>query len=336
MAEQKNQEKNETIENVQSLYSEAALMQKPKLCCPTGYAGDETSHIPKEVLDVSYGCGNPTTFKVMQSGMTLVDLGSGAGIDCFIASKKVGRYGKVIGIDMTDNMLEKASRNKELVASRLGFDNVEFRKGQIDNLPVADKTADLVISNCVINLAVDKGKVFEEIHRVLKDEGLFCVSDIVASKDVPQHLKDDKKLWGECVSGALETSKYLQAATEAGFYGLQVLKSYVWQAMEGINFISITLKGHKLKRSPECIYQGQTATYNGPGLEFKDDEDHTFKRGIPLEICMETAKRLNKAPYDSFFSISGVTGNKEESPDCSTPTKNVNAKIENDCGPGCC
>lgn len=305
-----------TIQKVGELYSDAALEQKPKLCCPTGYSGDETSHIPKEVLDVSYGCGNPTTFGVMREGMTIVDLGSGAGIDCFIAAKKVGKSGKVYGVDMTDTMLEKANKNKVLVAQSLGYDNVEFNKGQIDDLPLANDTADLVISNCVINLALDKGKVFKEIARILKSKGMFCVSDIVASKDVPQDLKDDKQLWGECVSGALEKSKYLKAATDAGFYGLQVLKSYVWQSIGDVDFISITLKGFKMDRSPDCVFVGQTATYLGPGLTYTDDEEHTFTRGVPLEVCTETAKRLSEEPYSQHFKITDPTKSKEKGESC--------------------
>lgn len=301
----------ETVEKVKELYSEAALEQKPKLCCPTGYNGKETEHIPKEVLDVSYGCGNPTAFDLVKEGNVIVDLGSGAGIDCFIAAKKVGRTGRVIGIDMTSNMFEKAKKNQKLVATALGYDNVTFLKGKIDNIPIEDNKADMVISNCVINLAVDKAKVFKEISRILKPEGIFCVSDIVSDKDVPEHLQNDKKLWGECVSGSLETSKYLKAATDAGFYGLRILKSYVWQEIEEVKFISITVKGHKLERSPKCVYVGQKATYIGPGAEFKDDEDHVFVRGVAQEVCSETAKRLSKHPYNEHFMISDKEGKEK-------------------------
>ncbi len=305
-----------TREAVSGLYSEAALAQQPALCCPTGYTGDDVSHIPKVVLDVSYGCGNPTGFKVLNGGETVVDLGSGAGIDCFIAAKKVGPQGKVIGIDMTDIMLEKANRNKGIVAKNLGYDNVEFRRGHIEEIPVNDNMADLVISNCVINLSYDKQKVFDDIYRVVKDGGMFCVSDIVSDKPVPKHLQEDKKLWGECVSGAITREEYLAMAEKSGFFGLEVERSFVWQEIDGINFISVTLKGYKRERSPECVFVGQTSTYKGPGVSFVDDEEHTFLRGIPQEVCTETAKRLCAPPYADIFVVTDPTKKMKDGQNC--------------------
>lgn len=301
---------------VSELYGEAALKQQPALCCPTGYVEDETSHIPKEALDVSYGCGSPTGFKVLKGGETVVDLGSGAGIDCFIAAKKVGPNGKVIGIDMTDNMLAKANQYKELVAKNLGYSNVEFRRGHIEELPVDDNSADLVISNCVINLSYDKQKVFNDIYRVIKDGGMFCVSDIVSDKPVPAHLQNDKKLWGECISGAITREEYFKMAENAGFFGLEVEKSFGWKEIDGIKFISVTLKGYKRPRSKECVFVGQTAAYNGPGVSFVDDEGHTFLRGIPQEVCTETAKRLCAPPYKEMFTITDKTKKMEEGASC--------------------
>lgn len=301
---------------VSELYSEAALEAQPALCCPTGYTGDETSHIPKEVLDVSYGCGNPTGFKVLKGGETVVDLGSGAGIDCFIAAKKVGPSGRVIGIDMTDNMLAKANKNKLLVAKELGYDNVEFRRGHIEALPIDSNTVDLIISNCVINLSFDKQKVFNDIYRVVKDGGMFCVSDIVSDKPVPQHLQDNKELWGECVSGAIPREEYFKMAENAGFFGLEVDKAFVWKKIEGIKFISITLKGYKRSRSPECVFVGQMASYNGPGVSFADDEEHTFLRGVPQEVCTETAKRLSAPPYKVMFTMTDPTKKMEDGTSC--------------------
>ena len=132
------------VESVRERYSEAAKEQEAELCCPTGYSDQELSHIPKEVTDVSYGCGNPTAFRSLKEDAVIVDLGSGAGIDCFIAASKVGASGKVYGIDMTDTMLEKARKNQVLVAQSLGYDNVEFLKGTIDELPLEDGIADTI------------------------------------------------------------------------------------------------------------------------------------------------------------------------------------------------
>jgi len=312
----------QTVQAVEERYSKAAVKQEAELCCPTGYADDELAHIPKEVKDVSYGCGNPTAFRSLKEGSVIVDLGSGAGIDCFIAAKKVGPKGKVYGVDMTDTMLAKARKNQELVADSLGYNNVEFVKGTIDELPIDTGVADTIISNCVINLATDKGKVFKEIYRVLKDKGTFSVSDIVADREVPQHLKDDEELWSGCLSGAETTENYLKAMSDAGFFGLEVLKSFVWQEIEGIKFISVTVRGYKLARSPECLFKGQMATYIGPMKQATDDEEHVFLRGIPQEVCTETAKRLSLAPYKGQFLISNPDDDREVL-ECCSPSEQV-------------
>src|SRR5579863_4378912 len=194
---------------VKDFYGQAADSPQPLLCCAGGYPAEETAHIPREVLEIAYGCGSPMGLAGIQPGDTLVDLGSGGGIDCFVAAKKVGSSRRVIGIDMTDEMLSKANRAKGKVASNLGYDVVEFRKGYLEEIPLSGQFADLVASNCVINLSPDKRQVFFEIWRVLKDFGRLVISDTVSEEPLPAGMKANPRLWGECVSGALTEEAYL-------------------------------------------------------------------------------------------------------------------------------
>ena len=189
-----------------------------------GYDSKEIDSIPKaSVLGV--GCGVPTKFAGIREGEVVVDLGSGAGIDVFISANQVGKSGKVIGIDMTDEMLEKARKN----AKDYGYTNVEFRKGDIEKrIPVEDNTADLVISNCVINLTADKAATFKEIYRILKNDGRMMISDMVADREVDRDAVDPEK-WCSCIDGALTKKNYLDSIIKAGFKSVEVLeeKAYV-------------------------------------------------------------------------------------------------------------
>jgi len=177
-----------------------------------GYSADELGSIPAEA-NLGVGCGNPTAFAEIRPGDTVLDLGSGAGIDCFLAANATGPEGKVIGVDMTDEMLDRARANAE----RGGYSNVEFRKGVIEELPVADGTVDVVISNCVINLSPDKPKVFSEIHRVLKPGGRMLVSDIVLSAPLPESVRNSIEAYVGCVAGAMQAEDYLELVRQTGF-----------------------------------------------------------------------------------------------------------------------
>lgn len=183
-----------------------------------GYSKEELDSLP-EGADLGLGCGNPTALASIEEGDTVIDLGSGAGIDCFLASKKVGKDGKVIGVDMTPEMLDRARANAK--NGKMG--NVEFRLGEIDNLPVADNTADLIISNCVINLAPDKKRVFEEAYRVLKPGGRVMISDIVLLGEISEALKASKEAYVGCISGAIPKEDYLQAIKDAGFEKVEIV-----------------------------------------------------------------------------------------------------------------
>lgn len=184
-----------------------------------GYALDELSELPDAAQMASAGCGNPTALAGLKEGEVVLDLGSGGGIDVFIAAKKVGPTGKAIGVDMTQEMLDLATKNAE----ELGFENVEFRKGDIEELPVEDGTIDVIISNCVINLAPDKDKVFREAYRVLKPGGRITVSDIVTDGDLPEEIRNNPDQWAACVSGALDEKLYLEKIRNAGFERVKVL-----------------------------------------------------------------------------------------------------------------
>ena len=184
-----------------------------------GYSRDEMTAVP-EGSNLGLGCGNPTAIASLKEGDVVLDLGSGAGFDAFLAAKKVGNSGKVFGVDMTDEMLEKAKEN----AKKGGFTNVEFKKGDIENLPLEDNSIDVVISNCVINLAPDKAKVFKETYRVLKTGGRLMVSDIVLVKPLPEDLKNDKDLLIGCVSGAILKNDYLNLLKEMGFTNITIHK----------------------------------------------------------------------------------------------------------------
>lgn len=173
--------------------------------------------------DLGLGCGIPTEFAQIREGDTVLDLGSGAGNDCFVARELTGEAGKVIGVDLTDVMIRKAREN----ADKLNFNNVEFRKGDIEDLPVGDQSVDVVISNCVLNLVPDKVRAFSEMFRVLRPGGHFSVSDVVLKGELPDNLKNDSEMYAGCVSGAMQLEEYLRLLQEAGFEGVSVQKEKI-------------------------------------------------------------------------------------------------------------
>jgi SAM-dependent methyltransferase len=191
-------------------------------CCSTDsglYPADLLATLPGGESAVSYGCGDPITLASLQPGQTVLDLGSGAGLDCFFAAKKVGETGHVIGVDMTPEMIERATSS----AKRLNIHNVEFRQGYLEDLPVEPNTVDVIISNCVINLSPDKSKVFAEAFRVLKPGGKLAVSDIVTDGPLPQSIKQSLSAWAGCVAGAVEADEYLAMMKSAGFTDISVV-----------------------------------------------------------------------------------------------------------------
>ncbi len=184
-----------------------------------GYSKEDLNSLPAGA-NLNLGCGNPVAMASLKPGETVIDLGSGGGIDCFLASKKVGLKGKVIGVDMTAEMLDKARAN----CKRGKYTNVEFRLGEIENLPVADNTADIIISNCVINLSPNKQQVFNEAFRVLKSKGRLMISDMVLLKDIPQAIMENVQAYIGCVAGAEKKNDYLNQIKQAGFEKVEVVE----------------------------------------------------------------------------------------------------------------
>jgi len=184
-----------------------------------GYSDGELKGLPNSVTETVAGCGNPTALADLKEGDVVLDLGSGGGIDAFLAAKKVGPRGKVIGVDMTEEMVQLAKENAE----RMKVENVEFRLGEIENLPVEDRTADVIISNCVINLSPDKDRVFGEAFRVLRPGGRMLISDIVTQGELPDEIRENLEMWAACVAGALDEKVYLQKIMNAGFEKVEVM-----------------------------------------------------------------------------------------------------------------
>lgn len=191
------------------------------------YNAEDFNALPEDVTGISLGCGDPVTLASLKPGQTVLDLGSGGGIDCFLAGKKVGLTGKVIGVDMTPEMLDKARSNKE----KIGADNVEFRLGEIEHLPVSDNSVDVVISNCVINLSTDKPQVLHEILRVLKPGGRMAVSDIVTSGELPDEVKASMSAWAGCIAGAMDADEMAALLKETGFTTISLKPVYFSEEM---------------------------------------------------------------------------------------------------------
>ena len=219
-------------------------------CCPdtetnspakkNGYTEAQISSIPTDAAEHSFGCGNPLGYADVQEGDVVVDLGSGAGIDVLLASQLVGENGRVIGIDMTPEMIEKAQRN----AMDAGAKNVDFRLGEIESMPVEDQSVDWIISNCVICLSPDKDKVFDEAYRVLKPGGKLVVSDMVAN-NMPGWARTAVSVWVSCISGALPEEQYLDSIRQAGFENVRVLSKSAYAKMRQVEVASVKVEAVK-------------------------------------------------------------------------------------------
>lgn len=229
----------ETIkEVVKKKYSKLAEINK-SCCCPSDdasnrayvealYSKEEIEGLSKEVADMSMGCGNPTAIANLKPGEVVLDLGSGGGIDAFLAARKVGPQGRVIGLDMTEEMINQAQEN----AKKMGLINVEFKLGEMEAIPLSDNSVDVVISNCVINLSPDKDSVFREIFRVLKPKGRIAVSDIVTQGPLPNFISQNTEAWTSCIGGALKEEDYLSKIRTAGFANIAIDSKHVYSHEE--------------------------------------------------------------------------------------------------------
>src|ERR1700747_2796051 len=326
---------------VRQRYAAGAKERAEKLCCPVDYESEYLNVIPPEVIERDYGCGNPSRY--LSPGETVLDLGSGAGKICFIAAQIVGPTGRVIGVDMTDEMLEVARRNAPVVAQRLGYANVDFRKGRIQDLaldlerldselkcrPITDAASflaadelaqdlrckhplitsdsiDVVVSSCVLNLVEPKSKrtLFEEIFRVLRKGGRAVISDVVSDEDIPEELQNDPELWSGCISGALTEGRFLAAFEDAGFYGIRILKR---DAKPWRTMQGIEFRSVTIEafkgKQGECFERNQAVIYRGPFKEVLDDDNHRMQRGKRYAVCDKTYNLYKKAPYREFFEF---------------------------------
>jgi ubiquinone/menaquinone biosynthesis C-methylase UbiE len=322
-------------------YAAGAKERADKLCCPVAYDEDLLKAIPPEVVERDYGCGDPSRY--LREGEVVLDLGSGTGKICFIAAQVVGPNGRVIGVDMTDEMLEVARRNAPIVAAHIGYANVDFRKGRIQDLaldlelldrqlketPITDAASflaadelaeelrvkhpliatdsvDVVVSNCVLNLVEPKSKwqLFDEIFRVLKKGGRAVICDIVSDEEVPEEMQNDPELWSGCISGALTEESFLQAFEHAGFYGVQILKRDA-QPWRTVQGIEFrSMTVAAFKgKQGECFERNQAVIYCGPFKEVLDDDNHRMERGKRYAVCDKTYNLYKKAPYREFFEF---------------------------------
>ena len=240
----------EIKEHVRAEYGQAARQARngKASCCGTGsilerealdpitgnlYRSDETAGLPAEAVRASFGCGNPTALATIHPGETVLDLGSGGGIDVLLSARRVGPTGRVYGLDMTDEMLALARENQE----KAGATNVEFLKGDIEQIPLPDNSVDLIISNCVINLSPDKDRALKEAFRVLKPGGRLAVSDIIIRGSMPNEIRHSVELWAGCVAGALEESVYQMKLQEAGFEQIRIEPTRVYTAQDAREFL---------------------------------------------------------------------------------------------------
>ena len=198
------------------------------------YGAGETGGLPAEAVVASLGCGNPTALAQLKPGETVLDLGSGGGIDVFLSAKRVGPSGKVYGLDMTDEMLTLARENQK----KAGVENVEFLKGEIENIPLPDNSVDVVISNCVLNLSTDKPRVLREAFRVLRPGGRFAVSDVVLRGEIPASLRNNPEFWAGCIAGAMQDSEYQAKLAEAGFADINIEPTRIFRAEDVREFLS--------------------------------------------------------------------------------------------------
>jgi len=260
-----NQTSNTIHETVREHYAER--IKNNASCCGDSCCSPDSNLYPTDLLatlpsgesSVSYGCGDPITLASLQPGQTVLDLGSGAGIDCFFAAKKVGETGKVIGLDMTPEMIERAQSS----AKRMNIQNVEFRQGYIEDMPVDSNTVDVIISNCVINLSPDKSKVFSEAFRVLKPGGKLAVSDIVTDGPLPDEVKKSLSAWAGCVAGAVEGKDYIGMMEAVGFTNVSVTPVFFDKETidSSINEMNLDVNQYPRDAVYKAVYSAKITAY---------------------------------------------------------------------------
>ncbi len=325
--------------SVQERYSEGANARQAELCCPVNYNTEYLKVIPSEVIERDYGCGDPSQY--VREGDVVLDLGSGGGKICFIASQVVGKHGRVIGVDMTDDMLDLARRNAPTVAEKIGYSNIEFKKGNIQDLrtdmglveeylnenPVGDaedlanlnayiqkigietpmiedNSIDIIVSNCVLNLVSDqeKKRLFREMYRVLKVGGRIAISDIVSDETSPEHLKKDEKLWSGCISGAFQEHEFGELLEEVGFYGVTIDKLDD-DPWQVVEGIEYRSMTILAWKDNEegALDKNQAVIYKGPWKEVTDEKGRKFPRGKRIAVSDKTFALMQEEPYKNHM-----------------------------------
>jgi len=320
---------------VQQRYGNAAKDVEACLCLPVGYDPELLRVIPEEIIRRDYGCGDPSRY--VREGETVLDLGSGSGKSCYIMAQIVGHAGKVIGVDFNLPMLDLARKHQMSIGEKLGYHNVEFRRGKIQDLKtnldlvdqylhrhpvrsvrdlaalhdfettiregqplVVDESVDVVVSNCVLNLVrpEDKKALFTEMYRVLKRGGRVAISDIVSDEPVPTHLANDSDLWSACVSGAFLEEDLIRAFEEAKFYGIRI-EDFRSEPYQTVEGIEFRAVTLTAYKGKEgpCVERNQAVIYRGPWKQVVDDDDHVLPRGVRVAVCDKTFKIYSQPPY---------------------------------------
>ncbi|MEP7340393.1 MAG: methyltransferase domain-containing protein [Acidobacteriota bacterium] len=316
-------------------YSQAAQQREAELCCPVTYDPKYLSVIPDEIIERDYGCGDPSAF--VREGDTVLDLGSGGGKICYIASQIVGPRGRIIGVDVNEEMLALAEKHRRPIGDRIGYHNVEFRRGRIQDLQlnlalvdnylaespirsaadlarfngfceqskqsrplVEDESVDLVLSNCVLNLVKpeDKEQLFAEMFRVVRRGGRVAISDIVSDEDVPVELQRDPELWSGCIAGAYREDAFLEAFDRAGFYGMEIVKRDA-AAWRTVQGIEFRSVTVVAHKGKQgpCWERKQAVIYRGPWRKVIDDDGHVLERGKRMAVCDKTFQIYQREPY---------------------------------------
>lgn len=320
---------------VQERYERGARRREKDLCCSVDYDPRYLKVIPEEILKKDYGCGDPARW--VRKGEAVLDLGSGAGKICYIASQIVGPKGKVTGIDFNPEMLALARRYQEEICRRIGYQNVEFRRGRIQDLKtdldridaylkahplrsagdflhfeavkermreesplVSTESINVIISSCVLNLVrrEDRKALFREMHRVLKKGGKAAISDIVSDEPVPEALQEDPELWTGCISGAFQEREFLEVFAEAGFYGVRIEKRDE-KPWRTVSGIEFRAITVTAYKGKEglCWERNQAVIYRGPWKQVEDDDHHRLRRGVRTAVCDKTFQIFSKDPY---------------------------------------
>ncbi|ATB68972.1 methyltransferase [Sulfurospirillum diekertiae] len=303
----------ESLRLVKAFYHDAALEDKEDILNPACYEEQYLSHIPSHLRFRGYGCGSPILDAKLKMGESMLDLGSGRGIECFIASKLVGKSGRVVGVDMLDSMLKIARSGAEEVAQRLGYNNLTFAKGYLEALPEEDERFDVITSNCVLNLSSHKRKLFAEIFRVLKKGGRLVVSDVVCDVEASALIRNDAKLSGECIGGALTQAHLLGLLRESGFENVELIKRFFYREVQGHMFYSITFEAHK----PDTQKQVEVI-YKGVGESLALDNGIVLFKGVKTCIDEALAKRLESELF-LLDDDGNVTNQEGQSCCCATP-----------------